>query len=74
MTDPTERKTPPETPEEWAYIWSGAEKANEGWVVVGPFAAIVRNWKAWAAGLVFFIALNRPEILDALRAIFGVGK
>jgi hypothetical protein len=71
MTDPTERKDPPENAEEWAYLWRGAERANDGWVIIGPIVAVVRNWKAWAIGLAFFLWINRPDVLEALRAITG---
>lgn len=70
-TDPTERKTPPENPDEWAFLWRGAERGNEGWIIVGPVVAIVRNWKAWALALAFFLWINRPDILAALQTIMG---
>jgi hypothetical protein len=71
MTDPTERKTPPESSDEWAFLWRGAERANEAWIVTGPVVAVIRNWKAWAIGLAFFLWINRPDILAALTTIMG---
>ena len=69
--DPWERKTPPEAEEEWAFLWRNAYRANEGWVIIGPLVAVVRNWKAWAVALAFFIWINRPDILMALQTIAG---
>ena len=71
MADPTERKTPPESADEWAFLWRGAERANDGWVIVGPVVAVVRNWKAWAIALAFFLWINQPDILGALKTIMG---
>jgi hypothetical protein len=72
MTDPSERKEPPENSEEWAYIWRGAARANEGWVIIGPIVAAVKNWKAWALALAFVLWINQPDILGALKTIVGV--
>ena len=72
MSDPTERNTPPTTKDEWAYIWRGAERANDGWTVIGPIVAAVRNWKAWALALAFFLWIHQPDILGALRTVMGI--
>ena len=71
MTDPTERTTPPETPDEWAFIWRGAERANDAWTITGPIVAIVRNWKTWATCLGLLLWFNRPDVLAALQVIMG---
>ena len=73
MTDPTERKTPPENDDDWSFLWRGAKRANDGWVILGPLVALVKNWKAWAIGSVAFLWINRPDILEALRKIMGMG-
>lgn len=66
------RRTPPETPEEWAYIWRGAERGHKSWSIAGPFYAFVWNWKALVAGLVFLLWINRPEVLAAIAVLLGV--
>ena len=71
MADPTERKTPPEDPEEWAFLWRGAERANDGWIILGPLVALTRNWKAWAAGGLFFLWINKPDVIEALQTLLG---
>lgn len=70
--DPTERTTPPITPEEHAYIWRGVKRANEGWMVVGPQVAFVKNRWAWLAGAMFFLVLQSGDILAAVRAFMEV--
>ena len=67
----TGRKTPPESPEEWAYIWRGAQRGNLSWVIAKPVYAFVTNWKAMAAGLLFLIWINRPEVIAALSMMMG---
>lgn len=74
LPNPNDRKTPPENEDEWAYIWKGSERGNDGWVVVGPVVAAIRNWKAWAIAVAFFLWLNQPDILGALKTIFGIGN
>lgn len=69
--DPWERKTPPEEEEDWAFIWRASHRAHEGWIVVGPIVAAVRNWKAWVFAAAAFVYLNRPDILAALQSIVG---
>ena len=70
--DPSKRQTPPETPEEWAYIWKASERAHMAWVVVGPVYAFVTNWKFLVAGILFLLWINRPEVLAALSVLMGV--
>ena len=69
--DVTARKTPPESAEEWAYLWRGAHRANVSWPIVGPIYAFGANWKAWAIGIVFLLWINRPEVLAALSLMVG---
>jgi len=70
--DITGRSTPPKTPEEWAYIWRGARWGHASWVIVGPLHAFITNWKAWVAGILFLLWINRPEVLAALSVVLGV--
>lgn len=74
MTDPSGRRTPPETPDEWDYIWRGARYSHEARPIVGPVSAIVRNWKGAAAVVVFVVWINSPEILQALKTLVGWPK
>jgi hypothetical protein len=73
MGDPSDRKNPPK-PEEWEHIWAGVKKAHDGWVIVGPLVAIIKNWKAWAIGAGFFIWINRPDVIALVGSIFGAGQ
>lgn len=69
MTDEdiSRRTTPPETNEEWAYIWRGARLAHYAWVVVGPVHAFATNWRAIGMGAIVIVAINSPELVDLLR-------
>jgi hypothetical protein len=69
--DPTGRKTPPDLPSEWAYLWKGAQLAHAAWPIVRPIHAFVTNWKAVAAGVIFLVWVNRPEIIAALSVLVG---
>jgi len=71
MSNPWDKKTPPETDEDWASIWLGVQRATEGWIVVGPIVAAVRNWKAWVAAGAFFVVMNRPDTLALLQSVLG---
>jgi hypothetical protein len=71
MTDKSTRRTPPETPEDWAYLWQGAERGHDAWPVTGPMVAAVRNWKAWVFALALVLWINRPDILAALNTLIG---
>jgi hypothetical protein len=68
------RKTPPETPEEWAYVWRGVQRGHSSWVIAKPVYAFVTNWKALAAGLIFLVWINRPEVIAALSMLIGGGE
>lgn len=65
------RTKPPETADEWAYLWRGAHRANVSWPIVGPVHAFVTNWKAWMIGVLFLLWINRPEVLAAITLILG---
>ena len=63
---------PPKTGEEWRVIRDGVDKSHKAWMIVGPFHAVVTNWKALAI-VVFIIAwANNPKILAAIALITGV--
>ena len=66
MVNPSDRRTPPETPDEHAYIWEGVRKAHELWGVLSPLAAIFKNWKAIAFGLAIGLALGGKQLLISL--------
>lgn len=68
------RRTPPETSEEWEYIWSASDKATKGWFVVGPVYAIASNWRAWVFAGVLYAFLRRQEVIALLDKITGVGQ
>lgn len=71
MTDKSTRNTPPKTPEDWAYLWQGAERGHDAWPVTGPMVAAVRSWKAWVFAAAFVVWINRPDILAALETLIG---
>ena len=64
----------PTTAQEWASIRSGVDKAHKAWIVVGPFHAVVTNWKAILIVLGVVIYINRPDIILALQTLTGGGK
>ncbi len=70
--NPAERTTAPKGPDEWRYIWLGAERANRAGPVIDPIYAVVTNWKAIAIVIIVILWLNKPEIITALQTIFGV--
>lgn len=72
--DPTERREPPKSEDEWGFLWQAAAKANEGWIVVGPIVAAVKNWKAWLVIGGLFVWMNRPDIMQALQTLMGAGQ
>jgi hypothetical protein len=64
------RTTPPETPDDWRYLWRGAEKAHAGWFVVKVQMAIFGNWKVLLLGVVAGAVMGGGEVLRA----WGVWK
>jgi len=48
------------------------QRMDDAWPIIGPIVAVVRNWKAWAIALAFFLWINQPDILGALKTIMGV--
>ena len=68
------RRTPPESEEDWLYIWTGIHYSHQGWKVVGPIVAAVTNWKAWVviAGIVAWI--RGPEIMAAILTVLEAVK
>lgn len=66
MSDPSDRRTPPETPDEWAHIWGGSRKAHELWTVLAPLSAILKNWKAIGIGLAIGLAIGGKQLLISL--------
>ncbi len=66
----TVRKTPPETAEEYQYIWEGVQRAHDGWPVMRVLLAIFLNWKVILLGVVAGLVLGGQEVLQA----WGVWK
>jgi len=66
LTDPSDRRSPPETPEDHAYLWDGARKAHAAWPVSSALLAVFNNWKGIAVGLGAGIALGGEKLLSAL--------
>ena len=60
------RQTPAETPQEWAYLWSAAEKTHSSWFVVRILTAIGGSWKVIGVGLIIGIALGGNAFVEAL--------
>jgi len=71
VTDPSGRRSPPENPEDWEYIWKAARYSHEARPFLGPFIAIAKNWKGGAAVIVFVVWINSPDIVNALRTLAG---
>lgn len=69
MVNPSDRRTPPETPDEWAYLWDGTRKAHEGWPVTGALVAVFRNWKAIGFGIGIGLLAGGERLLAALGVI-----
>ena len=69
MVNPSDRRTPPETPEEHAYLWEGARKAHDSWPVTSALMAIFNNWKGIALGLAVGIAMGGEKLLSALGLV-----
>lgn len=66
MSDPSRRKTPPETEGEHQFIWEAADKAHKSWTIVGPIHAAVTNWRGWAIIVSVFATVNSNKILQAV--------
>ena len=68
--DISKRRTPPESEEEWAYLFDGSNKGHLIWEIIGPFVQVARNWKWWIT-LGFILAyVNFPGIAQIIRSIF----
>lgn len=65
---------PPATPDEWRVIRDGVDKAHKGWIIIGPFYAVVTNWKAILIVLGVILYINQPDIIAALRVLMEGGK
>jgi hypothetical protein len=63
--------SPPDTPEEWESIRSGVDKSHKAWVIIGPFYAVVINWKAIAIVVGIIVYINRPDIIAAIGVLAG---
>jgi hypothetical protein len=67
------RKEPPEL-HEWPDIWRSLEKSDKGWIITGPFYAVVKNWKALAVIVGVLFLLNQPEVAALVKMTFGAIK
>jgi len=64
--DITTRATPAETKEDWRHIWSGVDKAHDGWFVVKFPVFIFGNWKVLIMGGTGALLMFGREIMTAL--------
>lgn len=55
----------PKDEAEWQYLWSGVDRAHEGWPIVKIQVAIFGNWKILALGVIAFIVMGGQELLQA---------
>jgi len=69
--DPTERSTPPESPDEWRYLWRGARISHLLEKVFVPVALLVENWKFWVAAIFAVAWINKPDVIMAIQALAG---
>jgi hypothetical protein len=73
MTKNSTRRTPPETPEEWAYFWDGVEFGHLFGTTIAPIARVYKDWKFWAPVLAVVAGLNYERIIAAFAAMAGAG-
>jgi hypothetical protein len=66
------RKDPPAR-DEWPHIFDGIQKSHKMWIIVGPIFAVVSNWKALVAIVIFVAWLNQSEIAAILATLTGIG-
>lgn len=71
---PLDRSSAPKEPDNWAALYSGAEKAHDLWAVFGPVTNVVRNWKWWVAAFAFVAWWNRPDVAQAIQSLIGGGQ
>lgn len=69
MTDLNTGKDRPPKPEEWPGIWAALDKADKGWLITGPFYALVKNWKALSAVLAIILWFNSGALVEILWAV-----
>lgn len=65
LEDKASRATPPNDEDDWKYLWTGAQKAHEGWFVVKVQMAIFGNWKVILMGVIAGAILGGQEVLQA---------
>ncbi len=72
--DDAVRNTAPKGPEDWQRVWRAVVKAEAAWIVVSPFVAVARNWKAWLiiGGVVLFV--TSPELRQAIAILTSRGE
>lgn len=62
MTDDSTKDRPPESPDEWATVWSGVQKAHDGWFIVKVLIAVFGNWRVIMIGSTFALIVLGPEL------------
>ncbi len=72
--NPLKRSQPPNSDDEWIYLFDGIEKAHLSWIVTAPIVAVVKNWKGLLVVVAVVLGLNSPRIIDAIEAILGAAK
>jgi hypothetical protein len=71
--NPSQRKTPPKTPDDHEFIWVNAERARRTWPIAVLFVVVLENWKAAATVVALVVWFARPEIIGALSTLLGMG-
>lgn len=67
--DRNTRGTPPETKEDWQYIWLNSDRSDKMWIIVGPIYAIFYYWRAFVVIGFLILSLNSPRIIAAIEAL-----
>ena len=69
--DLAERDTPPQTPEEWRFIWRGSARGNKAGPIIDPVYTVGANWKVLAIAFVILMWVNSPRIKAAVAVLTG---
>jgi len=69
--DPTERRTPADSDDDWHYLWRGAQIAHIIGPILLPIAGLIRDWKFWVVAIGIVGWANRPDIAMALKTLAG---
>ena len=74
MTDPSDRKTPPEEDHEWAAIWESVRTSKRLQPLV-PVAELITNWKAGLIGLAIAVWIGGDAFIErVVMFLSGMGS